>query len=78
MGIRGEQEDSSGSERTYEDGGRLVHERTSKTGGNNEFGVVIAERFMVGAKSRALDVDALKAAVSTLNLAGLEKIKGGQ
>jgi hypothetical protein len=77
MGVRGEQEDSSGSERTYQDGGRLVHERVSKTGGNNEFGIVIAERFMVNARSSALDVNALKAAVATLDLAGLEAIKSG-
>jgi hypothetical protein len=77
-GIRGEQEDSSGAERTYEDGGRLVHERTSKVGGNNEFGVVIAKRFMVSAKSRALDVSALKTAVSTLDLARLEQIRSSR
>ena len=77
-GIRGEQEDSSGSERTYEDGGRLVHERTSKVGGNNEFGVVIAERFMLSAKSRALDISALRTAVSTLDLARLEQVKTGR
>ncbi len=77
MGVRGEQEDSSGSERTYQDGGRLVHERASKTGGTNEYGIVIAERFMVSAKSSALDVNALKAAVASLDLAGLEAIKSG-
>ncbi len=75
MGVSGEQEDSSGSERTYKDGGRLVHERASKVGGQNEFSIVIADRFMVSAKSTELDLDALKAAVSALNLAGLEAIK---
>jgi hypothetical protein len=77
MGVQGEQEDSSGSERTYKDAGRLVHESTSKTGGNNEFGIVIAERFMVTAKSRALDLAALKQAVAAVDLAGLEALTGG-
>jgi hypothetical protein len=77
MNVRGEREDSSGTERTYQDGGRLIHERTSKVGGNNEFGIVIGERFMVSTRSRTFDLDALKAAVETLELGRLEAVGGG-
>jgi hypothetical protein len=77
MNVRGEREDASGTERTYEDGGRLIHERTSKVGGDNEFGIVIGERFMVSTRSQAFDLDALKAAVASLELARLEGAGGG-
>jgi hypothetical protein len=75
VGAQGEREDSSGSERTFRQDGRLTHERISKTGGENEFGLVLGERFMIMAKSRALDLAALKAAVATLDLSRLEAMK---
>ena len=74
-GIEGENEDDSGSERTHKENGRLIHEKRSKTGGTNEFAVVIADRFVVSAKGRGVDLDALKAAVSSLDLAKLEGMK---
>jgi hypothetical protein len=75
IGVEGEKQDSSGSERTQKVGNRLVHERISKTGGDNEFGIVLGDRFLVSAKGR-LDLAALKAAVSQLDLAKLEAMKG--
>jgi hypothetical protein len=74
-GVEGEKEDDSGSEKTRRVDGRLVHERTSKTGGVNEFGLVLGDRFMVSAKGRGVGVDALKTAISGLNLAKLESMK---
>jgi hypothetical protein len=71
----GEREDASGSERTYRQAGRLTLERVSKTGGTNEFGVLVGDRFMVTARSHSLDLAALKAAVATLDLARLEVLK---
>ena len=54
--------------------GRLVHERMSKTGGSNEFGIVLGERFMVSATG-TVDLNTLKAAVQGLDLAKLESMK---
>jgi hypothetical protein len=54
--------------------GRLVHERVSKTGGDNEFGLVLGDRFVVSAKGN-LELDALKAAVSGIDLGKLESMK---
>ena len=48
--------------------GRLTHEKTTKTGGTNEFAVVVADRFVVSAKGRGVDLSALKAAVSGIDL----------
>lgn len=75
VGVRGEQEDESGSERTYEEAGRLIHERASKDGGTNEFAIVIGERFVISAESESVDVGGLKAAVSSIDLPRLESMK---
>ncbi len=74
-GVQGESEDENGSERTTKVNGRLTHEKTSKNGGTNEYGVVIGERFMVSSKGRGVDVAALKSAVSSVDLAKLESMK---
>jgi hypothetical protein len=52
-----------------------VHEKVSKGGGGNEFSVVLGDRFIVEAKGRGVDLNALKAAVSGLDLAKLESMK---
>lgn len=75
VGVEGEKEDDSGSEKTQKIGGRIVHEKTSKTGGSNEFGLVLGERFIVSAKGSGVSVDELKAAISGLDLAKLEGLK---
>jgi hypothetical protein len=75
MNIQGEKEDDRGSERTTKIGNRLVHERISKTGGENEFAIVLGERFLVNAKGHGVEFGELKAAVSGLDLASLEGMK---
>jgi hypothetical protein len=47
----------------------------SSKSGDDEFAVVVGDRFMVAARSHSLDVDALKAAVSGLDLGKLESMK---
>jgi hypothetical protein len=74
-GVEGEKEDDRGAEKTQKVGGRLVHERTSKTGGTNEFGLVLGDRFVVSAKGNGVGVNELKAAISALDLARLESMK---
>jgi hypothetical protein len=53
----------------------MVHEKTSKRGGTNEFSLVLGERFVVEASGTGVDLKALKAAVTSLNLAKLESMK---
>ncbi len=74
MGVQEDKENSDGYERTQKVDGRLTHVRSSKSG-DDEFAVVIGERFMVGAKSRSLDVNALRTAVAGLDLGKLEAMK---
>ena len=72
--VQGEKEDQYGTEKTQKINGRLVHEKSSKSGGG-EYGVVIADRFMVDAKSSSVDVNTLKSAVGSLDLGKLEAMK---
>ncbi len=73
-GVQGEKEDQDSIERTQNVDGRLTHERISKTGGENEFDVVIADRFVVSTKGN-LDISKLKGAVSGIDLNRLEGLK---
>jgi Yip1-like protein len=74
-GIEGEKDDDNASEKTQKVGGRLVHERSSKRGGSNEFGLVLGDRFLVSANGRGIGVDELKAAIGRLDLVTLESMK---
>jgi hypothetical protein len=74
-GIQEEKEDDYGSERTQKVGGRLVHEKSSKRGGSNEFGIVLGDRFVVSASSAGVGLSELKAAVTGLDLGKLEAMK---
>ena len=74
-GVEGEKEDDNGSEKTAKVGGRLVHERISKPGGTNEFGIVLGDRFVVSAQGNGVGIDELKAAISSLDLGKLESMK---
>jgi hypothetical protein len=75
MNLQGEREDDSGFEKTEKVDGRLMHEKGSKRpGGSNEFTLVLGDRFIVAA-SGSVDLPALKAAVSGLDLGKLEAMK---
>lgn len=74
-GVEGESDDDNGSERTQKVDGRLTHEKVSKTGGTNEFAVVLGDRFVVSAKGQGVDIATLKAGVSSLDLGKLESMK---
>jgi hypothetical protein len=73
--LMGERESSDVSERTEKVGGRLVHRKVSKTGGTNEFDIVLGDRFIVSAKGDGVDINTLQTAVTSLNLAKLESMK---
>jgi len=46
--LEDEKDNENETESTHKVDGRLVHERQSKTGGTNEFAVVLGDRFVVG------------------------------
>jgi hypothetical protein len=75
-GAMSEKEDDEGFERTRKESNRIVHEKGSKrASGNNEFGLVLAGRFVVTAKGEGVALNDLKNAVASLDLAKLESMK---
>ena len=75
-GIMGEKENDQTVERTWKEGDRLMHEKRAKqAGGTNEFALVLGGRFIVTAKSNGVELNDLKNAVASLDLAKLESLK---
>ncbi|HXI27558.1 MAG TPA: Yip1 family protein [Vicinamibacterales bacterium] len=70
-----ERQDDNGEERTRKVDGRLVHEKVSKTGGTNEFSIVLGDRFVVAAHGTGVPLAELKGAVGQLDLRRLESLK---
>jgi Yip1 domain len=67
-------EDDNGSERVTKVNGRLVHEQTRKNG-DDEFEVILGDRFIVSASSRDVKLNQLKTIVSALDLNKIESMK---
>jgi hypothetical protein len=72
MGVEHSQEDADGYERVFQDGGRMVTEKWSKSGSSGTYGVVVADRFLIEAEGHAASIDELKAAVATIDEDDLE------
>jgi len=75
VNVQGERDTATETERTTRQNGRIVHERVSKTGGSNEFGILIGERFMVTAEGTGVDIATLRSAVMGLDLGRLEGMR---
>jgi hypothetical protein len=75
VGAGSESEDDNHIERMRREGNRLVREEVSKRGGTNGYSVILADRFMVSADGRGVDINTLKSAVASLDLAKLESLK---
>jgi hypothetical protein len=70
-----EKETDHSYEKTYKRDGRLVHEQWDSQSKKGEFCVIFADRFSVKVSGKAGSIDELKAAVTGINLAGLEALK---
>jgi len=75
MNIQGEKETGDRIERTRREGSRMVHEEVSKRGGDNEFTVVLGDRFVVSARGQGVPIESLRSAVGSLDLGKLESMK---
>jgi hypothetical protein len=75
-GAESEQQDEYGSEKTTRVNGRLVHEKVRKDGSDNEYGLVVGNRFIVNATGDGVDIGVLRSAVSGLDLGQLESMRG--
>jgi hypothetical protein len=74
--VQSEREDENGSERTQTVGGRVLHERASRRDGSAEVSLIVGQRFVVKAAAQGIELAQLRAAVSGLDLARLESMKG--
>jgi hypothetical protein len=74
-GVEQDTETDTGYDKTYKSGGHLVHEKWDTRGNFGDYGVVVGERFSVDVSGNAANIDELKAAVSGIDLAGLEALK---
>ena len=75
-GIEGENQTSTGYDKTYHEDGRLVHEQWDRSSSRGEYAVVLGERFTVKIEGQADSIDDLKAALSDIDLGALEAMKG--
>jgi hypothetical protein len=73
--VQGERDNEQFSERTERVGGRIVHQKMSKTGGRHEYNIVIANRFIVNAHGDGIEFGTLRSAVAALDLGTLEAMK---
>jgi len=74
-GVEQDTETDTGYDKTYKSGGNLVHEKWDSRGNFGAYGVVVGDRFSVKVSSNASSIDELKAAVASINLAGLDALK---
>lgn len=74
-GVENATETDHGYDKTYKQGGRLIHEQWDSQSRRGEFGIVLGDRFSVKVSGNAGSADELKAAVTSLDLAGLEALK---
>lgn len=75
VGVESSQETDHGYDKTYKQDGRLVHEQWDSQNKDGEFSIVLGDRFSVKVNGNAESIDQLKAAVGSINLAGLEALK---
>jgi hypothetical protein len=75
VGVESDNETDHGYDKTYKQDGRLVHEQWDTQSKSGEYGIVLGDRFSVKVSGNADSIDQLKAAVGSINLAGLEALK---
>jgi hypothetical protein len=75
VNIEIDKEGDSGYERTTTVSGRKAYERYDKATRSGELDVIVAGRFIVGAKATGVEMKVFKEAVAKLDLAKLEALK---
>ena len=73
--IESEKQTETGYERTRRENGRIVHEEWDGSRKSGEYSIVLGERFLAKVRGEAADLDALKQALGSIDLAGLEALK---
>jgi hypothetical protein len=75
-GMEEDKQTDQGYEKTYHQNGRMIHEQWNNSG-SGEFTIVLGDRFVVAVHgSGVANIDAIKSATGSVNLTGLEALKG--
>jgi hypothetical protein len=74
-GVEQDHETDTGYDKTYKNNGQLVHEKWDNQNHSGDYGVIVGDRFSVTVSGRAANIDELKGAVASINLAGLAALK---
>ena len=73
--LQQDSESDQGYEKSYKSDGRLMHEKWDSKNRQGEYATVLGERFIVKVSGNADNIDVLKSALDSLDLAGLEALK---
>lgn len=74
--IESEKRTETGYEKTVRESGRIVHEEWDGARKSGEYSVVLGERFVAKVRGDASDIGQLRQALGSIDLAGLEALKG--
>jgi hypothetical protein len=74
-GVEKESSFADGFEKTFKSGSQMVHEKWNNKSKTGEYTTTVANRFSVKVSGKADDIDVLKNAAQSINLAGLEALK---
>ena len=74
-GVGNEKITDTGYDKTFKQDGRLIHEQWDSQTKYGEYSVVLGDRFTVKVSGNANSIDEIKAAVASVDLAGLEALK---
>jgi hypothetical protein len=75
INVEEDKQTQTGYEKTYKQGENLIHEEWDNSSKHGEYSVMLAQRFMVKVDGHAGSVDELKAAVNSVDLAGLAALR---
>jgi hypothetical protein len=74
-GVEKESINENGFEKTYKKGKEMVHEQWDNRARSGEYSTILGNRFSVKISGKAADIDTLKKAANSMNLAGLAALK---
>jgi hypothetical protein len=74
-GVEQDHETDTGYDKTYKSNGQLVHEKWDNQSHSGDYGVIVGDRFSVTVSGKGANIDELKGAVASINLAGLAALK---
>jgi hypothetical protein len=74
-GVEQESQTDTGYDKTYKDGGELVHEQWNNATKSGEYSTFVADRFSIKVSGAAADIGDLKRAAASINASGLAALK---